>query len=90
MNTEELGAEQSFALAGKCIDAVIFNDERIANDEITDDEMLEFLESMTQEQFKLVTDFIETMPKLEHTVKFNCLHCDHKNNIKIEGMQSFF
>jgi len=83
-------AEQSFSLASKCIEAVMYNDERISFEEATGEELIEFLESMTNDQFKNVTEFIETMPKLQHNVKFDCHACGNNNNIKIEGMQSFF
>lgn len=83
-------AEQSFSLASKCIEAVMYNDERISFEEATEEELIEFLESMTNDQFKNVTEFIETMPKLQHNVKFDCHACGNNNNIKIEGMQSFF
>jgi hypothetical protein len=90
MDLENTSSEQSFALAAKCIEAIIHDDERISCDDTSDEEMIEFLESMTKEQFETVSNFIETMPKLQHDVKFDCVSCQKKNNIKIEGIQSFF
>jgi hypothetical protein len=83
-------AVRSFQLAGECIQAVLFDDERTDNEDITNEEMQEFLESMTTEQFKVVSSFVESMPKLSHTIKFKCVSCDHDNSIVLEGMQSFF
>jgi len=83
-------ASRSFQLAGECINAVLYDDERTDNEDITEDEMQDFLESMTTEQFKTVSSFVESMPKLSHTIKFKCESCDHNNSILLEGMQSFF
>ena len=90
MDLENTSSEQSFALAAKCIEAIMHDDERISCDDASDEEMIEFLESMTKEQFENVSNFIEGMPKLQHDVKFECSGCQKKNNIKIEGIQSFF
>lgn len=81
---------RSFQLAGKCVSAVIYDDERTSNQDITEDEMQEFLESMTTEQFKIISSFVEAMPRLSHTLIFDCESCEHHNEIVIEGMQSFF
>jgi len=83
-------AENTFFIAGKCIDAIQYDDERIECDDVPTEELTEFLESMTKEQFKIIMDFVETMPKLEKNVKYDCIHCSHKNTLKLEGMQSFF
>lgn len=87
---DESNAEKSFSIAAQCIDAIIHDDERIDNSECSPEELREFLESMTTEQFKLVSDFVEGMPRLKHDINFDCTSCQHSNKLTLEGMQSFF
>ena len=90
MDMDGSDAEKSFKLAAMCVEAVIYNDERIDQEDITDEEMTDFIEQMTTEQFKNLTDFVESMPRLQHKVKWDCASCEKHNNVTIEGMQSFF
>jgi len=49
-----------------------------------------FINSLNSVQFKMVTDFFENMPVLEHDVSHNCKNCDETNEINLKGLQSFF
>ena len=50
----------------------------------------EFVENLNSEQFGKIQDFFSKTPKLEYSVEFECEHCQHKNNLEIRGLQSFF
>jgi len=56
----------------------------------TKEELIQFLESLSQEQFNTVQKFFEKMPRLEKTVKFDCVGCGEHNDVKVTGLQSFF
>ena len=83
-------AELAFNVIAGCIES-IFDDKKVypAKDQ-TKAELREFLESLNQNQFKKIQEFIEAMPKLEHNVEFECEHCKAKNSVLIKGIQSFF
>jgi hypothetical protein len=49
-----------------------------------------WIENLTQTQFKNITNFFETMPKLSHELKYQCKVCDEEVSITLEGLQSFF
>lgn len=83
-------AQKSFEMATSCIDSILYGEERIDSSDCSREELLEFLDSMTTDQFKIITSFVETMPRLSHNVKFKCESCDVDNDHLIEGMQSFF
>ena len=59
-------------------------------EEYSKQEIDDFIESLTQEQFKNIQTFFETMPKLSHTVKYKCEKCSREETIVLEGLQSFF
>jgi hypothetical protein len=56
----------------------------------TQKDMLEFVESLTSDQFRKMTVFFEDMPKLKHNVKFDCKSCGHSNDVTLEGLANFF
>jgi hypothetical protein len=58
--------------------------------EQTKQEMTDFLNSLTQQQFKKLENFFDTMPKLKHSVTFKCPVCEKDNNRTLEGVESFF
>ena len=44
---------------------------------------------MTGDQFELVTEFFNTMPKLRHMVEVTNPKTKKKNEILLEGLESF-
>ena len=67
----------------------IYDKENVYND-YSVDEIAEWLEQLNQKQFSLITDFMNNMPKLSHTVEWTCNACGEKETILLEGLQSFF
>ena len=58
--------------------------------DISDKELDEFIDSMSQSSFEMVCNFFDTMPKLIHEVSVTNPKTKKKNKITIEGLQSFF
>jgi len=67
----------------------IYDKETVYND-YSKEEIAEWLEQLNQKQFTLITEFMNNMPKLSHTVEWTCNVCGEKETIKLEGLQSFF
>ena len=90
MNPESNATDQVFAVLRASLSAVHTSEERIDLKDESEKEVHEFIESMDRGQFEKIQQFIEQMPNLSHNVNFKCQHCNEENNIKLEGMQSFF
>jgi hypothetical protein len=75
-----------------CIESVYDEENVYPAGEQTTDELIKFIESLSQEQFRKINDYIVSMPKLEYTCDFTCSNkdCGHQNSIKITGLQNFF
>ena len=58
--------------------------------DFNDQELGDFLESLTSEQFTKLQDFFETMPRLSHTMTVTNPNTKKKNKITLEGLNSFF
>ena len=79
-----------------CVDYIYDNEEIFSPKDHTEKEIFTFFESLTDEQFKKLTSFFETMPKLSHDITLHCKHkvdkkiCGYKEDITLEGLASFF
>lgn len=69
----------------------IYDDENIyyAKD-TTNEELLDFIDSLSREQFSQIQKFFENIPKLKKKLDFKCGKCGYSDTIEVEGIQSFF
>ena len=51
---------------------------------------MEFIENLNTDQFQNISRFFDGMPSLKHILKFTCSECEHKNEVELKGIQSFF
>ena len=77
----------TFGIIQDCL--VNIFDENEVYDEHNKDELQEFVEQMTTEQFEEVQGFFDTMPKVRHTVEVKNPNTGVVNEVHLEGMQSF-
>ena len=61
--------DRSFEVISSCIDMVYDDSEVWAASECSKKELIEWVESLTSEQFKKIEAFFDTMPKLTCTIK---------------------
>tara|TARA_E500000318_G_C3486785_1_gene182678 strand:- start:95 stop:802 length:708 start_codon:yes stop_codon:yes gene_type:complete len=81
--------ERVFAILKKCINEIHHGDKIYNRVDITDKELEEFIDSMTNDQLQSVMDFFDTMPKLRHAVKVTNPKTKVKSEVVVEGLQSF-
>jgi len=82
--------DQAFNLIRSSIVAIQTNEERFLAKDHKKEELDNFVESMTQDQFANLRNYVEQMPRLKHDISFCCTNCATQNTITVEGMQSFF
>ena len=87
---EEGEIKSLFEMIRRCVHEVRQGDTIYNRVDITDKELDEFIESMSSDNFDEVTNFFNTMPKLIHVVEVQNPKTKKKNEIPIEGLQSFF
>jgi hypothetical protein len=54
------------------------------------EELMDFLNNLTQVQFQKLRDFFKTMPKLRQDVKYKCPVCGLEHNKYLQGLDTFF
>lgn len=80
----------AFDVVRNCIEYIFENDQMHSADDVGDKELDVFLEGLTQEQFMKITEFFETMPKLEHEVEIYNPCTQSKQMFVLKGLQDFF
>lgn len=82
--------ELIFEIVCKCIESIYTSEEIFPTKEQKPKEVRDFVNNLTQEQFKKLQLFFDTMPKLEETVKYTCPLCKKEHEKVIKGLESFF
>jgi hypothetical protein len=82
--------EKLMAILLNCIESVYTEDSIFYAKDISKEELGEFVENLTRDQFAKVQQFFDTMPKIKKELDFTCKKCGYHENISIEGLQSFF
>jgi hypothetical protein len=72
------------------IDYVYDQDNVYYAKDLTEPELIDFIDSFTKEQFARIQEFFDNIPKLRKTVQFKCSKCGHEEDLVLEGIQSFF
>jgi hypothetical protein len=83
-------ANSALAAIASAVESIYDADNVYPAENETEKSILEFIESLTSDQFKKIASFFDDMPKLKHDVDFTCTHCKEENKIAVEGLQNFF
>ena len=83
-------ADSLFGAVMSCINSVQTNEENIVFAEESYEDREAFLNSLTTNQFELITNFVNSIPKVKHSTKYKCTACGKDNELKLEGIQDFF
>ena len=90
IKADEPQIESAFKLLIDCIDYVYDGDNLYYANEVSSEELLQFVESMTKEQFAKVESFVDKLPRLDKIVNVTCKKCGFDHRIELQGLQSFF
>lgn len=87
---ESNSLEAVFDIIAASIDYIYQGDEIYYGKEQTQDELSQFFNNLTSEQFLKVQQFFETMPRIRKEIDYTCPLCGKEHHKVLEGMQSFF
>jgi hypothetical protein len=82
--------DNMFELAANSIEQIFSGEEVWEAKGTPKKEILEFLESMNNEQFQMVQSFFETMPKLKKVLTVKNPKTEVESEVVLEGLASFF
>ena len=91
-NSKNNGTDVSrtFAIINSCVEAIFDAENTHEAASLEKKDIEEFIDSLSSAQFKKVQEFFDAIPKLSQEVSFTCSKCGKKNDIVLEGLQSFF
>lgn len=85
-NEIDLASEAMF----NCVDYIFDKDNVYKKEDSTREELIDFFQNLSQEQFQKLSSFFDTMPKLKHELKWKCSGCGCEDKFTLEGLANFF
>ena len=73
-----------------CVDYIYEGEKNYPTSESTQEELREFLENLSQDQFSKIRKFFESMPKLRHVTKVKNPKTGVESTVTFSGLQDFF
>lgn len=83
-------AEAIFEIIQSCIDSVYDSQQMYSAKDHKPEEIRQFIDNLTQEQFMKLQQFFETMPKLEEQLNYKCPMCGKDHEKYVRGLEAFF
>jgi len=78
-----------FNMISECVQEIHYGEDIYNKIDITKKELHEFMDSLNTQQFKEVSKFFETMPKLRHPVEVTNPETKVKSEVMLEGLETF-
>ena len=73
-----------------CVDYIYEGEKNYPTSESTHEELKEFFENLSQDQFSKIRKFFDTMPKLRHVTKVKNPKTGVESTVTFSGLQDFF
>lgn len=77
-------------LVAQSIEYVYDGEQFYYSNEVPEQELLDFVESLNQKQFQKIENFFENLPKLQKKIDMKCRKCGFEHKFDIEGLENFF
>jgi hypothetical protein len=93
-NLENYGSSNDvdlvFDIITECIEYIYDGEQIYYSKEQTKEELADFVNNLTAEQFNKIEEFFDTLPKLQQKVSYKCPVCQKEHNKSLEGLNNFF
>jgi hypothetical protein len=87
---DEDNLDKIFDVVALSVDYIYQGDEIFYTKEQKHEEVLQFLNNLTSDQFLKIQSFFATMPRIKKQIEYTCPVCQKQHKKMLEGMQSFF
>ena len=81
--------ERVLQIMSKCIQTFEYGDDVYQRGDVSQKEIEDFVGELTTSQFEKLIEFFNTMPKLRHVITVTNPKTKKKNEVVLEGLQSF-
>ena len=90
ISSPETYAEYMFENVLRSLDKILTEEEQFIVQDESDESVIEFINSLTTDQFSKLREFVENAPQVSKEIKFTCTGCDTHNNYTLKGLNDFF
>jgi hypothetical protein len=90
INADSSIEEFAFKMIADSIEYIHDGEQFYYAKESSPEELLDFVESLNQQQFDKLQEFFEKLPRLRTKVDFKCNKCGYDHSMDVEGLESFF
>ena len=87
---DENQSEMILKLTVDCIEYIYDGDQIYYAKDVSEEELIEFVENMQTKDLEKIKEYFENMPKISKDLDFKCRKCGYEERITIEGLESFF
>lgn len=84
------GDTQSVKVLYTLIDYIYDEETVYRKEDYTEEEFHEWIDNLNENQVSAIREFVDSIPTLKHTLKFNCSNCNHEQSRQLEGLHNFF
>lgn len=81
---------ESSSVMSRCISSIITDEEVYNSEDLSREELTEWLDGMTSKQFRMILEFFNTMPKLRHVINAKNTNTGKDFKLVLEGLADFF
>ena len=81
--------QQIFSMLTKCVHEIHYGEQIFNKIDISEKDIDEFIDQLTTDQFKGITNFFDTMPKLRHVIPITNPKTKVESEVVVEGLASF-
>ena len=89
MDKDSTDIQKVFHFLVNCMHEIHYDDDVYRRIDLKDKEIEDFIDQFTGEQFEMVTNFFNSMPKLRHTIEITNPKTKIKSEVLLEGLESF-
>ena len=82
--------EDIVSVIAECVDMIYQNEDIFNTSDHPINEVKDFIENLTQEQFGKINDFFENMPEAAAVCKIRCNKCGFEKDMRVAGITDFF
>ncbi len=79
-----------FDLVVSCVDKIFTQEEIHDAADQTREEIENFIDGLTSDQFEKIVEFFQTAPKIFHNIEYTCPNCQTENTVVVDGVENFF
>jgi len=82
--------EQVMKLLAQCMDSVMTADTNYKLSDESEEEVIEFIESLSSKQFEKIKQWVDNLPQVKYDLKLTCKECGENNDREVTGLTNFF